>query len=352
MNHTKMMLYFLLLPFLLLYCCSSEKGDKKAEPPEGNKPNINQLIPNTGYHNDIIKVVGDNFGADKNDILLRFGDETAEIISLSDKLITVVVPFGKGSVNVSVKIKNELSNSSPFLYREIEDDPVGAGDKIRIKAIIENPEPANWVFTGNSITQGAKHTHGMRPYSEIFAERIRWEMQRTDDVIINTAISGHTSLNIINDFDIRVSWFNPKVVVLMIGTNDADQNRNISIENFKSNLIQLIDQIRESGAIPVIMSPGIIITQKSPERNKLYLYVEKMREAVKTKDVIFVDNWNIWINELDKKYNGEVFKKLLNDPLHPNGYGHKEIAYALFKELSIFDPNAPTCGGEYYEGDH
>ena len=173
MNHTKMMLYFLLLPFLLLYCCSSEKGDKKAEPPEGNKPNINQLIPNTGYHNDIIKVVGDNFGADKNDILLRFGDETAEIISLSDKLITVVVPFGKGSVNVSVKIKNELSNSSPFLYREIEDDPVGAGDKIRIKAIIENPEPANWVFTGNSITQGAKHTDGMRPYSEIFAERIR-----------------------------------------------------------------------------------------------------------------------------------------------------------------------------------
>ena len=57
-----------------------------------------------------------------------------------------------------------------------------------------------------------------------------------------------------------------------------------------------------------------------------------MREAVKTKDVIFVDNWNIWINELDKKYNGEVFKKILNDPLHPNGYGHKEIAYALFKE--------------------
>jgi len=32
--------------------------------------------------------------------------------------------------------------------------------------------------------------------------------------------------------------------------------------------------------------------------------------------------------------------------------GHQEIAVALFKELSIFDPNAPTCGGVYYEGYH
>jgi hypothetical protein len=43
---------------------------------------------------------------------------------------------------------------------------------------------------------------------------------------------------------------------------------------------------------------------------------------------------------------------LLNDPLHPNGQGHKEIAFALFKELSIFDEKMPTCGGEYYEGKH
>lgn len=52
-----------------------------------------------------------------------------------------------------------------------------ADDKVQIKSILEGKESANWVFTGNSITQGAKHTHGMRAYPEIFSERIRWEMQ-------------------------------------------------------------------------------------------------------------------------------------------------------------------------------
>jgi acyl-CoA thioesterase-1 len=42
----------------------------------------------------------------------------------------------------------------------------------------------------------------------------------------------------------------------------------------------------------------------------------------------------------------------LNDPLHPNQTGHQEIARLMFKELSIFDPAAASCGGKYYEGDH
>ncbi|MFA5649888.1 MAG: SGNH/GDSL hydrolase family protein [Proteiniphilum sp.] len=225
-------------------------------------------------------------------------------------------------------------------------------DKARVKAIIEGKERVNWVFTGNSITQGAKHTHGMRGYPEIFTERIRWELSRPYDFVINTAISGHTTQNILNDFEKRISRFNPKVVVLMIGTNDAAQNRGITVEKFGKNLEQIIDQVREIGAVPIILSPNTIIVEKSPERASLYLYVEKMDEVIASKNVIYVDNWSIWQSELQQKYNGDVFKELLNDPLHPNGYGHQEIAIALFKELSIFDPAAPTCGGEYYEGEH
>ena len=75
-----------------------------------------------------------------------------------------------------------------------------AKDKTEIKKIIEGRESVNWVCTGNSITQGAKHTHGMRSFPEIFAERIRWEMHRTSDFIINTAFSGNTTEDIIKNF--------------------------------------------------------------------------------------------------------------------------------------------------------
>lgn len=245
-----------------------------------------------------------------------------------------------------------IASISIFSSSAIQNAEYSNDDKTLVKSILEGKEPVNWVFTGNSITQGAKHTHGMRAYPEIFSERIRWELQRPYDFIINTAISGHTTQNLLSDFDKRINRFNPKVVVLMIGTNDAAKDRNISVEKFGDNLEQLIDKIREIGAVPIIMSPNIIITEKSPERDRLYLYVEKIGEVVKAKNTIYVDNWTLWETELQQKYNGEVFKKLLNDPLHPNGYGHQEIAIALFKELSIFDPNAPTCGGEYYEGYH
>ncbi|MFA5649892.1 MAG: GDSL-type esterase/lipase family protein [Proteiniphilum sp.] len=354
MNHLKAVTYFFLFSVILFYSCGNEKEDEKIEPPiiESKEPVINRLIPSTGYPDDTIRVVGENFGSNISVVSLRFGAAAAEITSLTDKLLMAVVPAGTGSVEVSAKVNNEVSNSLPFSYRKAEVDSLAYEDKLRVKAIIESTEPANWIFTGNSITQGAKHTHGMRPYSEIFAERIRWEMQRSNDVIINTAISGHTTLNILNDFETRVSQFSPKVVVMMIGTNDAAQDRNIIIDNYGKNLEQLIDKIRDTGAIPVILSPNIIITQKSPERNRLYLYVEKMVEVARRKNVIFVDNWTIWLTELDEKYDGAVFKELLNDPLHPNGYGHREIAIALFKELSIFDPDAPTCGGIFYEGDH
>ena len=76
-------------------------------------------------------------------------------------------------------------------------DQISAGDPAadlaRIKAILETKTPVKWVFVGDSITHGAKHTFGARSYPEIFGERIRWELRRVRDVIINTAISGNTA---------------------------------------------------------------------------------------------------------------------------------------------------------------
>lgn len=227
-----------------------------------------------------------------------------------------------------------------------------AKDKAEIKKILEGRESVNWVFTGNSITQGAKHTHGMRSFPEIFAERIRWEMHRTSDFIINTAFSGNTTEDIIKNFDHRVSRFNPRVVVLMIGTNDAAVSKNISVEQYGKNLVTLINDIRKIGAVPILMTPTPIIEEKAPERASISRYIAEMRRIAAHSHVILVDHWKVWNFDLREKYKDGVYKKLLNDPLHPNGYGHLEIAWLLFKELSIFDPLEATCNGDYYEGEH
>jgi lysophospholipase L1-like esterase len=217
-------------------------------------------------------------------------------------------------------------------------------DPAKIKSIFDNKTPSVWVFTGNSITQGAKHTHGWRSYPEIFAERVRWEMGRGTDVVINTAISGHTSQNILDDFQQRVARFQPNVVVLMIGTNDAcDDYRKVSVDQFEKNLIQLIGKIRAMDAVPVLLTPTPIIIEQAQSRKNLEKYVIKIREVAEKNQVILVDNWTIWNTELQEKYHGEVFTKLLDDPIHPNGLGHQELAKTLFKALFIFDVHSPVC---------
>src|SRR5947209_8360158 len=90
-----------------------------------------------------------------------------------------------------------------------------------IKAVLKRKEPAVWIFTGDSITHGALHTLGWRSYPEHFAERVRWELRRMRDVVINTGISGDRTGGLLADLDWRVLRFKPDVASVIVGMNDC-----------------------------------------------------------------------------------------------------------------------------------
>lgn len=248
-------------------------------------------------------------------------------------------------VSFSAETKN-LTASPFFSFAPDQEVP----DKARIAELLKPKDPLIWVFTGDSITHGAKHTQGYRSYPEIFAERIRWELGRTRDVVINTGISGNTTQTILNDFDWRIKQFKPAVVSLMIGTNDCAKTR-VPLPLFEENLYKLVKGIRDLNAIPILHTPNIIIIEKDPVRSTFPEYIPVIRNVCAKEKVILVDNYRHWQDSLDNN-SVEVYKEWLNDPLHPDGEGHSEIARLMFRELSIFDPAAPTCGGPYYEGEH
>jgi len=227
----------------------------------------------------------------------------------------------------------------------------GIPDLDRITTLLKTKDPLIWLFTGDSITHGAKHTHGYRSYPEIFAERFRYELGRYRDIVINTGISGNTTQSILGDFDWRVRQFKPAVVSLMIGTNDCSK-KEITLEVFEQNLDSLLTMIRELNAIPIFHTPNVIIKEKAPGRERLAEYVAVTQNLAQRKEVALVDNFAYWQNAIKSQGETAVFKNWLNDPLHPNGAGHSEIARLMFKTLSVFDPKASTCGGPYYEGEH
>ena len=227
---------------------------------------------------------------------------------------------------------------------------VDGQDLERISEILRDPKPHTWVFTGDSITHGAKHTAGRRSYPQIFEERLRWELARTRDWVINTGISSQTTASILQDFQWRVSRFEPSVVSIMIGTNDCSKPE-ITTAVFEKNLISLIGQIRALNAVPVLHTPNPIILNLSPERKTLPEYVNVIRQVTDSKKVLLVDNYEYW-EKRQTKFLNDVYRQWLNDRLHPNYVGHQQIARLLFKTLNMFDPEAPTCGGEYFEGQH
>lgn len=228
---------------------------------------------------------------------------------------------------------------------------LAASDLEKIKALLERNEPNIWLFTGDSITQGAKHTHGYRSYPEVFQERIRWELGRVRDIVINTGVSGHTAAQILADFEWRIRQFNPGVVSLMIGTNDCARPE-VDTQIFSTYVSELIWRIRDLKAIPVLHTPNPIILNKSSQRKSLPTYIPILRSLAEKEQLILIDNYRYWEEKMKEKSAGTVFKNWLNDPLHPNQYGHQEVARLMFKELGIFDPTAASCGGAYYEGDH
>ncbi len=225
-----------------------------------------------------------------------------------------------------------------------------APDLERIKELLKKKEPNIWLFTGDSITHGAKHTMGYRSYPEIFEERMRWELGRTRDWVINTGISSQTIKLILGDFEWRVSRFAPSVVSIMIGTNDCAKE-DIPVDVFEKELTVFVGKVRDLKAIPVLHTPNPIILEMAGPRKTLPDYVAAVRKVAGDQQTILVDNYEYWTDR-HKRYMNHVYKQWLNDYLHPNQTGHQQIARLMFKKLGIFDPEQPTCGGEYYEAEH
>ncbi|MFB4349665.1 SGNH/GDSL hydrolase family protein [Microbacterium sp. CR_7] len=209
-----------------------------------------------------------------------------------------------------------------------------ASDLARLADLLAGAEPLNWVITGDSITHGLVHTQGARNYAEHLHELIRGELERTRDIIVNSAISGHRLPDILGDFERRVSSWHPAVVTLMIGTNDMSTlpgSPHVEPAAFTASLREFVARVRELGAIPVLQTPPSIDTANAPGRERIAEFSDAVRAAASADDVILVDQ-NARFAELG---GGGVPWGLMNDPFHPNAAGHAALALGLAEALNI-----------------
>lgn len=209
-----------------------------------------------------------------------------------------------------------------------------------IRALLHRAEPVRWVFAGDSITHGAAHTIGWRDYTELFSERVRWELRRTRDIVIKTGTSGWTVADLEGDLDWNVLQFRPDCVSLMFGMNDCVRGAE-NLGAFREAYLRIIERLRdELGAAILLHTPnGTLPTGGEARIANLPAYREAILDIAATAGVPCLDHFLEWTAAAESG----AMDHWLAHGCHPNEYGHRAFAHRLFRALDIWDEDGWTC---------
>ncbi len=224
-------------------------------------------------------------------------------------------------------------------------------DYARLHELVGNKEtPILWLFVGDSITHGCLHTHGYRSFPEHWMEIVKWEImpvrgvRRTNDIVINTAVSGETAAGFLSHAAWRLQQFRPHVVFINFGINDGTRGR--SLDDFRADLTQIITLVRAQGAIPVLQTPSLTL-KAEPYRPD---YAAAVRETAEDQQVLLVDHTAAWEDYAGTPGASTTVPRqavpapaeLMNDNLHPNGFGHRLMARTLAQCLGLIPGHSRT----------
>lgn len=175
------------------------------------------------------------------------------------------------------------------------------------------------VFMGNSITEG-----WIREVPEFFAGR----------PYINRGISGQTTPQMLIRFRQDVIKLQPKVVVILAGTNDIAGNTGPStLEMIEDNLYSMTElaqihniQVVLCSVLPAVdypWRPGLNPAPKIMELNR------RIKEYAHNHHVIYCDYFSAMADE-----NNGLPKKLSEDGVHPNKEGYALMAPLVESAIS------------------
>ena len=170
------------------------------------------------------------------------------------------------------------------------------------------------VFMGNSITEGWPNND-----PEFFA----------NPTYINRGIGGQTTPQMLLRFRADVIDLQPKVVVILAGTNDIAGNTGpMTLEEIRGNIISMCELAKANGIEVVISSvlpahdyvwrPGLEPNIKIPKLNTM------LKEYAEANSIIYLDYFSAMVDDR----NG-LAKDLAEDGVHPTKKG-----YAIMRPLA------------------
>ncbi len=208
--------------------------------------------------------------------------------------------------------------------------PWSAATRSRLAAALAGRQPLTWVLAGDSITQGVYHTHGARSWAEHLHERVRSELGRARDVLINTGIAGWTAPQVLGDFDHLIGRFDPHVVSIALGMNDS-LNGDAGLATFADTLGEIARRSFELDAVVILHTPNAIARGAWNLADAVAAYAGVVRDLAAELGAILVDHHAAWL----ATYGDADPNPWLDEPVHPNAAGHRAMAKTVFSALGL-----------------
>lgn len=194
--------------------------------------------------------------------------------------------------------------------------------------IILKEKPMRWLFIGDSITHGALHTRGADSLPQLWEKYLKEGLDRMDDIVINTAVSGAIARDFLERLDIRYKpYAAADVVIAMFGTNDCCDPYTDS-ELFYEYMLQIAELVFTDNSQFVIRTPQPVEPESGGRAETMKAFVAAAKKAAQKSGAILVDhdrNFGKLLKENPAGYNA-----CMSDAIHPNAQGQ----YRMFREMA------------------
>jgi len=152
---------------------------------------------------------------------------------------------------------------------------------------------------------------------------------------INAGLGGDTTRGLLQRFDRDVALYQPHVVFVTIGGNDANPPSGIDDGEYRNSLLELGRRICALGAAPVFQTYySADVERMDPEHGAAFLrFMDIVRDIATETGAILVDHHQRWeplrIQHVDK------YRRLMIDPLHVNPLGNMLIGLDLLRVFGL-----------------
>lgn len=156
---------------------------------------------------------------------------------------------------------------------------------------------------------------------------------------LNRGISGDTTSQLLQRYDVGVKALKPDYLSILIGVNDTwrryDSDRLTTAEQFEANYLQLLAQVRKD--LPhcrvILMEPWLL----SSDPNKVPWHVDfdpkqQIVNRLSAKGDYYLKTTDLF--EAEEKM-GAAEADISADGVHPTGFGHGVIAMGWLRMLGI-----------------